>query len=84
MKAKASFKPGQEVVLFLPVQLKTSVAAAKKGTSIAKNTTTSTTRAKASGKRAVMAKERPGTTTAKKKEPVRKLAQADVPAKVRR
>ncbi|MDD2610715.1 MAG: transglycosylase SLT domain-containing protein [Giesbergeria sp.] len=93
VKAKASFKPGQEVVLFLPVQLKTSVAAAtstKQDTSVAKKTPppASTTQAKVVGKRAVMAKERPSastsTTTAKKKEPVRKLAQADIPAKVRR
>ncbi len=90
LKAKASLKPGQEVVLFLPVQLKTNAVASQKNHAVLAKASTKNSppvvaaKGKITGKRAVASKAPPTNTTAKKKEPVRKLAQADVPAKVRR
>lgn len=83
IKLKASFKPGQEVVLFVPVSLKTQVVARDSGK---KTTTTAAISTKAGNKKTAGSKERTVTATssAKKKEPVRKVAQADPPAKVRR
>ncbi|GAB3358229.1 transglycosylase SLT domain-containing protein [Giesbergeria giesbergeri] len=83
VKLKAAFKPGQEVVLFVPVSLKAQVAARDSGK---KTTSTTAVASKAGNKKAVGGKERTVTaaSSAKKKEPARKVAQADPPAKVRR
>lgn len=90
IKPKAAFKPGQEVVLFLPVQIKTHMAARDSSRDTAKKAVPTTRMAakdgnKADSKKALASKPRGITTAqAKKKEPVRKVAQADSPAKVRR
>ncbi|MBX9935666.1 MAG: transglycosylase SLT domain-containing protein [Burkholderiaceae bacterium] len=82
IKPKAAFKPGQEVVLFLPVQIKTHMASRDTAKKAAPTTRIAT---KTDSKKALASKPRSVTTAqAKKKEPVRKVAQADSPAKVRR
>jgi len=79
-KPKAAFKPGQDVVLFLPVQVKTQMAATR---ATARDTAKQT--APAPHMAAKNNKKMEGKKVlAKKKEPVRKLAQADSSTKMRR